>query len=220
MASRPLKPGSVTDFMAELEAAEAAAAAAVVEESPMPPSASEAAPPDTPATDLKPPPVPRKSGRPVKRQSRLGRNQYTRDSIPAANGASPAPNGDTPNSPQVSATNGATNGHDSSDGTTGHKTIKSKNWRLDKLSWNEIRRPAGAMQTYIAQRQVEMAVGVQSTSTLAVQSPTINGEPSPKSKVDGGLLDGFRELSTLQMMDDLSRELVHWQRMVAEQKEK
>ncbi|KAF2469468.1 uncharacterized protein BDR25DRAFT_49812 [Lindgomyces ingoldianus] len=188
----------------------------------MAPSASESVAPDTSSTDLKPAPVQRKSGRPPqKRQSRLGRNQYTRDApTPATNGASPAAN-DTPNSPQISVTNGVGNGHESSDGAAGNKPGKSKNWRLEKLSWNEIRRPAGHMQNYITQRQVELAAE-KPPSALSVQSPTaVNGEQKqegPKDNEDD--IEHFRKLNTLQMMDDLSRELVHWQRMIAEQTEK
>ncbi|KAH7113217.1 PHD-finger motif-containing protein-like protein [Dendryphion nanum] len=195
----------------------------LVEETPVVPSASESAPPETPTTESRPLPVQRKSGRPPqKRQSRLGRNQYTRDApTPMTNGTSPAPNGDTPNSPQISATNGIGNGHESSDGTSGNKPAKGKNWRLDKLSWNEIRRPAGAMQNYIAQRQVEMA-GDKGPPAPAVRSPHANGYQTEdgKSKGNNSDLEVFKKLDTLQMMDDLSRELVHWQKMVAEQNEK
>ncbi|KAF2660592.1 hypothetical protein K491DRAFT_726122 [Lophiostoma macrostomum CBS 122681] len=175
------------------------------------------------ADGIAPVPAPRKSGRPPQRpRGKLGRNQYSRDApTPATNGASPAGNNDIPNSPQPSATNGTGNGHESSDGTAGHKPAKAKNWRLEKLSWNEIRRPAGAMQNYIAQRQVEMA-GEKSASAPPVQSPAaVNGEKTKENaKADGDDLEVFKELSTLQMMDDLSRELVHWQRMIAEQNEK
>lgn len=194
-----------------------------VEETAMAPSASESVPPETAADLVKPALVQRKSGRPPqKRQSRLGRNQYTRDGpTPMTNGGSPAPNNDTPISPLIHATNGVNNGHDSSDGAIGHKQAKVKNWRLEKLSWNEIKRPAGAMQSYIAQRQVEMA-GEQNSSVPPVQSPAAtNGDiVQNDEKQEGDELDGFKKLNTLQMMDDLSRDLVHWQRMVAEQNEK
>lgn len=135
--------------------------------------------------------------------------------MPATNGASPG--GDTPNSPQPSATNGVNNGHDSSDGTNG-KPAKSKHWRLQKLSWNDIRRPAGAMQNYIAQRQVEMA-GEKHSSSPAVQSiaVTTNGTPAPEeSKEDELDLEKFKHLSTTQMMDFLSRDLTHWQQMISQ----
>lgn len=132
------------------------------------------------------------------------------------NGTSPA--NDQPNSPQPSATNGNSNGHDSSDGTSGQKSAKSKNWRLHKLSWNDIKRPAGAMQTYIAQRQVEMA-GDKASPAPAVQPPS-NGDASLDAKHEDEELSSFKQLSTTQMMDYLSRDLVHWQKMITESSEK
>lgn len=168
-------------------------------------------------TDLKPAPAPRRGGRPPqKSRGRLGRNQYSRDTIPAANGVSPA--NDTPKSPQPSASNSYSNGHDSSDGAAGQKLAKSKNWRLHKVSWNDIRRPAGAMQNYIAQRQVEMA-GEKHALASAVRSAnaTTNGEQGQEEPKDDDVdMSKFRELSTTQMMDFLSRDLVHWQQMISD----
>jgi len=142
--------------------------------------------------------------------------------MPSANGTSPRE--DAAQSPQANGINGASNGHDSSDGTTGHKPAKPKNWRLQKLSWNDIRRPAGAMQNYIAQRQVEMAGEKQPSMAPAVQptSATTNGTPlsSEPLNSDGGDLEAFKNLSTTQMMDFLSRDLVHWQQMISEPRDK
>jgi hypothetical protein len=186
----------------------------------MAPTVSEPAPPEVPTSDLKPAPAPRRGGRPPqKARGRLGRNQYSRDTVPPTNGVSPA---DTPHSPQPSATNGVSNGHDSSDGTAGGKPAKSKNWRLQKLSWNDIRRPAGAMQNYIAQRQVEMA-GEKLVLSPAVQSAkglTNGASTQAETKEDIGDLDKFKDLSTTQMMDYLSRDLVHWQQMISHPSEK
>lgn len=167
----------------------------------------------------KPAPTPRRGGRPPqKSRGRLGRNQYSRDALSAANGASPAT--ELANSPQPSGTNGNSNGHESSDGTTGHnKTAKSKNSRLHKLSWNDIMRPAGAMQSYIAQRQVEMA-GEKASPAPAVQPPTNGEQHQADLKTEDAELSSFKDLTTTQMMDHLSRDLVHWQKMITEQKEK
>ena len=181
-------------------------------------------PPETPNADIKPSTVPRRGGRPPqKSRGRLGRNQYSRDTVPAVNGDSPA--NDTPQSPQTNVTNGAGNGHESSDGAVaGTKATKSKNWRLQKLSWNEIRRPAGVMQSYIAQRQVEMAGEKRSSPAPAVQSAkSTNGEANHEESNEGDMeadLVKFRTLSTTQMMDFLSRDLVHWQQMTTQSLEK
>ena len=78
------------------------------------------------------------------------------------------------------------------------------------------------MQNYITQRQVELAgekIAVPTMQAIA----TVNGDSGggkETNEEDVGDVEIFRKLSTLQMMDDLSRELVHWQRMVAEQSEK
>ena len=78
------------------------------------------------------------------------------------------------------------------------------------------------MQNYITQRQVEMA-GEKSAPSPAVQSPaaTANGVPSQEeAKAAEDELDTFKNLSTLEMMDHLSRDLTHWQQMITEPNEK
>ncbi|KAF2439272.1 hypothetical protein P171DRAFT_134751 [Karstenula rhodostoma CBS 690.94] len=183
-----------------------------VEESAMPIPVEEPAPAEPPAIEPKPAPAPRKGGRPPQKR-RLGRNQYTRDiPAPATNGASPAAD-DAPNSPQV---NGTGTGHDSSDGVTSGKPGKSKNWRLQKLSWHDIRRPAGAMQNYISQRQVDMA-GEKPAPPVQEPAAATNGVHNQDETNGNGVeedLDKFTTLSTLQMMDHLSRDLTHWQQMI------
>jgi hypothetical protein len=180
----------------------------------MPVVAAEPTPPEIPTADLKPAPAPRRGGRPPqKARGRLGRNQYSRDAPPPANGASPAT--DAPASPQPSATNGISNGHESSDGVAGSKLTKSKNWRLQKVSWNDIRRPAGAMQNYIAQRQVEMA-GEKHVTAPAVQPATNGVRAAEVARANDAELDTFKHLSTTQMMDHLSRDLVHWQQKISQ----
>jgi len=182
---------------------------------------TESAPPEIPTVEHKPTTAPRKGGRPPqKRQGRQGRHQNPKDTSATTNGASPAAD-DIPNSPQVSSTNGVGNGHDSSDGAAGARPTKAKNWRLQKLSWHDIRRPAGVMQSYISQRQVEMAGEKSAAPTPPSTLAATNGAQSPdEAKGDEEDLEKFKKLSTLQMMDYLSRDLTHWQRMVSEQNEK
>lgn len=209
-----------TDSWAHMQADSEPPEVPPVEDTAMPTPAEEAAPEETPALEPKPAPAPapRKGGRPPQKR-RLGRNQYTRDApTPVTNGASPAAD-DAPNSPQV---NGNGNGHDSSDGVAGGKTGKPKNWRLQKLSWHDIRRPAGAMQNYISQRQVEMA-GEKPAPPVQEPSATTNGVQNEDDRNGNGVeedLDKFVKLSTLQMMDHISRDLTHWQQMITEPNEK
>jgi hypothetical protein len=74
------------------------------------------------------------------------------------------------------------------------------------------------MQNYIAQRQVEMA-GEKPVASPAVQpaTATTNGVKAPDvAKANDTNLDIFKHLSTTQMMDHLSRDLVHWQQMISQ----
>ena len=77
------------------------------------------------------------------------------------------------------------------------------------------------MQTYIAQRQVEMATGEKHASLAPAVRPASAAtnvdtrREEAKDDVDTDLAK-FRNLSTTQMMDFLSRDLVHWQHMISE----
>ena len=76
------------------------------------------------------------------------------------------------------------------------------------------------MQSYIAQRQVEMATGEKHGSLAPAVQPT-NGEPAQEQQKDEDTdLAKFKNLSTTQMMDFLSRDLVHWQQMITEPTDK
>jgi hypothetical protein len=78
------------------------------------------------------------------------------------------------------------------------------------------------MQNYISQRQVEMAgerpaPAVQDPSAMTNGVQERNGTNGNSVEED---MDRFTTLSTLQMMDHLSRDLTHWQQMITEPTEK
>lgn len=74
------------------------------------------------------------------------------------------------------------------------------------------------MQNYISQRQVEMAA---EKPAPAVQEPSpMNGVQNQEETNGEEELDHFKKMNTLQMMDDISRDLAHWQQMIIEQNEK
>lgn len=78
------------------------------------------------------------------------------------------------------------------------------------------------MQNYIAQRQVDMA-GERLVTAPAVQPPTAstNGvSPPDEDKEDSSDLEKFKNLSTTEMMDHLSRDLIRWQQSVAQPNDK
>lgn len=78
------------------------------------------------------------------------------------------------------------------------------------------------MQNYIAQRQVDMA-GEKLITAPAVQPPaaTTNGVTPPdddKEELDD--LEKFKKLSTTEMMDYLSRDLIRWQQSITQPNDK
>jgi len=75
------------------------------------------------------------------------------------------------------------------------------------------------MQNYIAQRQVEMA-GEKAPAVQPATGLTNGTTTQEEIKEDVGDLDKFKHLSTTQMMDHLSRDLVHWQQMITQPSEK
>jgi hypothetical protein len=162
-------------------------------------------------------------GRPGnKRGQRLGRNQYTRDNPSSGTATSPGRVGDV-NSP-FSPPNKNGNGVDGNASDSAGRQTKARNLKLEKMSWNEIRRPANAMLNYIQQRQVELAEkgngGMPSNSTtsasLAVK-PLLRpaGESSaPDDLNEEEDLEKFKNLTSVEMMDHLSRELELWHQTV------
>lgn len=92
------------------------------------------------------------------------------------------------------------------------------------MSWNEIRRPAGVMLNYIQQRQVELAGERNGSAAVALaHALASNGANSPFAKnhakgeqTDLESLEKFRTLSSVEMMDHLSRDLELWQQTVKE----
>ena len=78
------------------------------------------------------------------------------------------------------------------------------------------------MQSYISQRQVDMA-GEKPAPPVQEPAATTNGVQNRHDTNGNGVeedLDKFTTLSTLQMMDHISRDLTHWQQMITEPNEK
>jgi hypothetical protein len=78
------------------------------------------------------------------------------------------------------------------------------------------------MQNYIAQRQVEMAGEKLVPPAVQLATALTNGVSmrEEEAKQVEGDLDKFKGLSTTQMMDHLSRDLVHWQQMITQRGDK
>ncbi|PGG99860.1 hypothetical protein AJ80_09282 [Polytolypa hystricis UAMH7299] len=198
-----------------------------------PPAATPSAP-DTPSASTEPSstkPATRKTGRPPARRGRLGRNQYTRDRD-AANGSDA--NQTSTNSPrrgqsrEAATSNsppGQSNGIYMNGGGESGKPSKPRYMNPHRTTMNEMKRRVAAILEFISRMQVEMAVSGErttppngsSSSSMEQQllqiASLVNGDEMPMAM--GG--DGdqkekdFKELTSVEMMDVLTRNLLKWQ---------
>lgn len=187
-----------------------------------PPPSSQAATPDTPP----PPPSTshRKGGRPPNaRKGKLGKNQYTKDrDLQEGDDLSPhrsmsrdVPRGDD---------NGHTSGNKGSNSEG--KPGKSKN-NTSKVTMGDMRKRVGAILDYISRTQLEMAGEAMSPATADAAEKTIrgiadglpmikvNGENGDEPKAEENSKKEFKDLTCLEMMDVLTRQLVKWQKEFA-----
>lgn len=202
-------------------------------EDPEPPQTSPetAAPAPEPAPSR---PSTRKSGRPpARRGGRVGRNQYTRDRD--TNGADSPRRGQSHDiggdSPRVGAVNGAQYNVDSG------KPSRPRYMNPQRTTMNEMKRRVAGILEFISRMQVEMAVAGE-TSTPPGNGDQPNGSltkatmdqvetalvsntnevESGTSSVDSETASGqgpkekeFKDLSSVEMMDVLTRHLLKWQ---------
>ncbi|EON65674.1 hypothetical protein W97_04913 [Coniosporium apollinis CBS 100218] len=165
------------------------------------------------------------TGKAPQRRGKLGRNQYTRDRDPPAStppGSGNNKDKDRTKDPspasQTRATNGADHNKTDSDGTVSgsihskNGKAKPSNSKLEKTSFNEMRRRASGMLEFISRMQVEMAGEKTTTTTVAAAAVSmtlkvVEGALGPETRDKG-----FEQMSSLEMMDHLTRRLVMWQK--------
>ena len=190
-----------------------------------PPSSSQVAAPDTP-----PPSAPftshRKGGRPPNaRKGKLGKNQYTKDRD-QADGDDPSPN----RSQSRDVPRGDDNGHtpgNKGPSNEGGKPGKSKS--TSKITMSDMKKRVAAILDFITRTQFEMAGESMSVASGEAAEKMIRNiaDGLPMIKVNGdkgseGSNEGdsggvnankdFKDLSCLEMMDVLTRQLVKWQK--------
>ncbi|KAH8816868.1 hypothetical protein F5884DRAFT_777695 [Xylogone sp. PMI_703] len=190
-----------------------------------PPASVNVVPPDTPPAVQTPVSNSHKKGGrpPNSRKGKLGKNQYTKDKD-LQDGSD--------RSPHRSQSRDVT--RDESIQTSGNRTshvegkpTKSKGSSVSKITMGDMKKRVAAMLDFISRTQVEMAGDSMSASngetekmmrSLAESLPAsrVNGES--KEPINNGNQDNnnaakdFRELSCLEMMDVLTRQLVKWQK--------
>ena len=204
------------------------------------PTDEKSAKPEAPCSPDTPPLNPissnnqRKSGgRPSKRGGRLGRNQPHRDaSAPEAN--------DSTRNRMNADHDGQTNGNTSGGGEVASSGKgKARNYNPHKTGWTELRRRATGMLEIISRIQVDLAgektppsAGSGSASTkgvVAVTSVPSASEPDNDNIIKKGdaliSIPGttdreFKELTSAEMMDALTRSLIAWQKKFGKDSEK
>ncbi|KAJ5381680.1 uncharacterized protein N7496_004108 [Penicillium cataractarum] len=185
-------------------------------------------------------PSTRKSGRPpARRGGRVGRNQYTKDRDTNGNGTESPRRGQSHDIGSDSPRVGYINGTHMNGGDTGRPS-KPRHMHPQRTTMNEMKRRVAAILEFISRMQVEMAVASENSSTptgngdraqgLLLKSMVDQIDSAMASTVsDGGesmpaLTDGdgdaqstsahdkdFKDLSSVEMMDVLTRHLLKWQ---------
>jgi hypothetical protein len=194
-----------------------------VEAQPLDPPSSQVATPDTP------PPNPpntshRKGGRPPNaRKGKLGKNQYTKDRDLQQEVDDPSPgrsqSRDVPRNEEnayVQSARGSIN-----EG----KPSKSKGSSTNKITMSDMKKRVAAILEFISRTQLEMASEPISPASGDATEKLMLGlaEGLPMIRVNGNQGEGggggekkeFKDLSCLEMMDELTRQLVKWQKEFA-----
>ena len=184
------------------------------EPSSLPTTTSLPPPQDPPA----PKPSHKKTGRPPARRGRVGRNQYTKDrdprpdgSINVDNNTSPARSrsGDGEDTPHTNGTNH--NSHNNEHG----KASKPRYMNPNRTSMNDMKRRVAGILEFISRTQVEMAGTDIASRNMTTSPPDHSGENKELGKLLMSELEdslnGFGKLSSVEMMEVLTRRLMRWQ---------
>lgn len=192
-----------------------------------PPSTSHPATPDIPSSNQQV--SHRKGGRPPNsRKGKLGKNQYTKDKdLQDGDGQSPA------RSQSRDVARGDDSTHSNNKGVANEgKSGKSKGAGSSKVTMSDMKKRVAAILEFISRTQLEMAGGMGPVTEASVEKadkavreladslqgedmPTIRVNESTAGEAKGGEATpakDFKDLSCVEMMDVLTRQLVKWQK--------
>lgn len=208
---------------------------------PEPSQPSPGTPPPAPAPEpAASRPSTRKSGRPpARRGGRVGRNQYTRDRDMNGNGidtglANSPRRGLSHDTGADSPRTGSNGPHVNGGGGESGKPSRPRYMHPQRTTMNEMKRRVAGILEFISRMQVEMAVAGESSSPTGNGNDRLNGAGSSGAllkgmleQLEGAISDGgdsgpptdagdprekdFKELSSVEMMDVLTRHLLKWQ---------
>jgi len=189
---------------------------------------------DPPRPSPAPPkPSHKKTGRPPARRGRIGRNQYTKD-------RDPPPTADPPTSPVPSNANGADEVPPPVNGTSSHHNPNIKNGNPkdtekprpkhlnpNRTTMNDMKRRVAAILEFISHTQVEMAAHSDTQSSNPTPPDSGASSNGKEAEGSGGVMlqkllegqrildeiggEGFATLSSVEMMEVLTRRLMRWQ---------
>lgn len=188
------------------------------------PSVPELPPSSQPTPDSPPTSAPVPTASKPKRSKKKGRNQYTKDRE-AREETSPARS----QSRDVQGHDGGPSHHGRANEGQSKSHGRTKGGFNSKVSMTDMKRKAHAMLDYISRTQVEMAgevtppnddsrrpsdnlmppAAVGPTSTSGQKPPEVNGAEAGSST---DAAKDFKDLSSMEMMDVLTRDLVKWQK--------
>ena len=171
----------------------------------------------------------KKGGRPPARKGRLGRNQYTKDRNTKQGPSVLSPNSNNSHEAEASYSNGVHgNGIAESNGLG--KPSRPRHMNPNRTTLNDMKRRVAGILEFISHTQVEMAgldtaksrnSGPKGSHELAASSGRMD-EASRAAKEISGVLEAlgdaevvdeeaFGKLNAVEMMDVLTRRLMHWQ---------
>jgi len=184
-----------------------------------PPTSPQAAAADTPPPN-QPSTSHRKGGRPPNRKGKLGKNQYTKDrDLRDIDDQSPG------RSQSRDVARGDDNG--SKGANNEGKQGKSKGSGNSRITMSDMKKRVAAILDFISRTQLEMARESASAGSEEAAEKLMLGfaEALPMIRVNGdrgsekegesrntSQSKEFKDLSCLEMMDDLTRQLVKWQK--------
>ena len=181
----------------------------------------------------------KKTGRPPTRRGRIGRNQYTRDrdlpnSDPPLASISPTRSNNSHDAdsgmPHLNGNTSNGNGYGDNNGLG--KPSRPRYMNPNRTTMNDMKRRVAGILEFISVQQVEMA-GLEAPSTTK-SSTSSNSPPDPNSNSQNGGQQGgktdldlekatsaalfdrideeaFGALSSVEMMEVLTRKLMKWQ---------
>ena len=181
-------------------------------------------PPFTQPAPSSPPPPPehptpktshKKTGRPPARRGRVGRNQYTRDRDAPASALNGLDHSPTRSNSRDGDDAFHANGLNGSNELG--KPSRSKHMNPNRTSMNDMKRRVAGILEFISVTQVEMAADDKGGGRSGHETVTNGNKPMPRDPsmlrdlIQENGVKEFAGLSSVEMMEVLTRKLMRWQ---------